>query len=60
MSEEVIILKDLKQVPDKYYNYTQILKNEKTPIIIDNGMYFSVKTFCTIIIGDLFIRFIYL
>lgn len=60
MSEEVIILKDLKQVSDKYYNYTQTLKNEKTPIIIDNGKYFSLKTICTIIISDLFIRFVYL
>lgn len=37
MSEEVILLKDLKLVPDKYYNYTQALKSSKTPIVIDNG-----------------------
>lgn len=40
MSEEVILLKDLKLVPDKYYNYTQALKNSKTPIVIDNGKLF--------------------
>lgn len=40
MSEEVIILKDLKLVPDKYYDYTQHLRNSKTPIIIDNGNYY--------------------
>lgn len=39
MSEEVIILKDLKLIPDKYYSYTQDLKNSKTPIVIDNGNY---------------------
>lgn len=37
MSEEVIILKDLKLVPDKYYDYTQTLRNSKMPIVIDNG-----------------------
>lgn len=39
MSEEVIILKDLKLVPDKYYEYTPALRNSRTPIIIDNGNY---------------------
>lgn len=37
MCEEVIILKDLKQIPDHYYNYTQALRSAKTPIVIDNG-----------------------
>lgn len=37
MSEEVIILKDLKPTPDKYYEYTQALRISKTPIVIDNG-----------------------
>lgn len=37
MSEGVIILKDLKLVPDKYYEYTEALKNSNTPIVIDNG-----------------------
>lgn len=37
MSEEVIILKDLKLTPDKYYSYTQALRNSKTPIVLDNG-----------------------
>lgn len=37
MAEEVILLKDLKLVPDKYYSYTQTLRNSKTPIVIDNG-----------------------
>lgn len=39
MAEEVIILKDLKLVPDKYYSYTQTLRNSKTPIVIDNGSF---------------------
>lgn len=39
MCEEVIKLKDLKHVPDKYYNYTQELRYSKTPIVIDNGKY---------------------
>ncbi|VVC37384.1 Actin family [Cinara cedri] len=39
MCEEVIKLKDLKHVPDKYYGYTQELRNSKTPIIIDNGSF---------------------
>jgi len=38
MSDEVIKLKDLKLIPDKYYNYTQCLRDSKTPIIIDNGI----------------------
>lgn len=39
MSEEVIILKDLKLIPDKYYSYTQNLRISKVPIVIDNGNY---------------------
>lgn len=39
MSEEVIILKDLKLVADKYYEYTPALRNSQTPIVIDNGNY---------------------
>lgn len=43
MAEEVIILKDLKLVPDKYYDYTQTLRNSKTAIVIDNGSYIYHK-----------------
>lgn len=39
MAEEVIILKDLKLVPNKYYDYTQTLRNSKTAIVIDNGSF---------------------
>ncbi|XP_050439338.1 actin-related protein 5 [Adelges cooleyi] len=39
MSDEVIILKDLRSVPDKYYEYTQALRTWKTPIVIDNGSF---------------------
>lgn len=48
MSEEVIILKDLKLVSDKYYYYTQVLRNSKTPIVIDNGI--------TILITQIYIQ----
>lgn len=52
MFEEVILLKDLKLVPDKYYEYTQALQNAQTPIVIDNGnyiitfMYYKIKYIC--------------
>lgn len=45
MAEEVIILKDLKLVPDKYYDYSQTLRNSKTPIVIDNGSYINHTNF---------------
>jgi len=45
MAEEVIILKDLKLVPDKYYDYSQALRNSKTPIVIDNGSYINHTNF---------------
>lgn len=58
MSEEVI-LKDLKQVPDKYYDYTQILRNSKTPIVIDNGITVLITQICVIIIRNYIFRFVY-
>lgn len=48
MSEEVIILKDLKLVPDKYYDYTQTLQNSKTPIVIDNGNLINIAYLCVV------------
>lgn len=43
MSVEVITLKDIKQNPDQYYNYTQALRSAKTPIVTDNGKYLFIK-----------------
>lgn len=50
MAEEVIILKDLKLVPDKYYDYTQSLRNSKTAIVIDNGNILIKKMYNSLVL----------
>ncbi|XP_050528587.1 actin-related protein 5 [Daktulosphaira vitifoliae] len=39
MADELIILKDLRSIPDKYFEYTQALREFKIPIVIDNGSF---------------------
>lgn len=59
MSEEVIILKDLKLVPDKYYDYTQALRNSKIPIVIDNGSLINNNNFKLILFLVKYINLFY-
>lgn len=45
VDERVLILKDLKTVPDVIYEYS--LKDQKTPLVIDNGSFQSRVGFST-------------
>ncbi|XP_014262122.1 actin-related protein 5 [Cimex lectularius] len=36
---DILEFKDVKPVPDQFHPYTESLKNDKVPIIIDNGSY---------------------
>lgn len=43
---EILELRDVKTVPDIIHEYSTEIKNELTPLIIDNGMY-RIKQFFT-------------
>lgn len=42
ITENVLVLKDYKTVPDIVHEYSPTLKFGHIPLVIDNGLYFTV------------------